>query len=69
VPWAIELERGLTLIKRHTEGVINEIAPGESDTVIVSSLYAIGRIAVTVNAIDATKGASGFVFGPLTFEV
>jgi hypothetical protein len=69
VEWSIDLDGGFLLAGRHSEGVIEELAGGESKTVSQKSLFGIGSVAITVNADDVTESASGFVLGPLVLGV
>ena len=69
VPWSIDLAGGLILAGSHTEGVIDELAPGATETIRQSTLYGIGRTTITVTAGDTTKQATGFILGPLVLNV
>ena len=69
VPWSIDLEGGLIVAGAHTEGVIPELAPGATATILQSTLYGIGKTTITVTAGDTTKQATGFILGPLVLNV
>ena len=68
-PWSIDLEGGLILVGSHSEGVIDELAPGATTTKRQSTLYGIGGTTITVTAGDASKQATGFILGPLVLNV
>jgi len=69
VPWSIDLDGGLILAGEHTEGVIDELAPGATKTIRQTILYGIGMTTITVTAGDVSKQATGFVLGPLVLGV
>ena len=69
VNWSIDLEGGFILIGGHSDGTISELAPGESETIRLSSLFGVGNTVITVTAGDTSKQASGFMLGPLVLNV
>ncbi|ENO12324.1 hypothetical protein MBGDC06_00020 [Thermoplasmatales archaeon SCGC AB-539-C06] len=69
VNWSIDLDGGLILAGEHTEGVIDEFAPGATTTIRQTTLYGIGMTTITVTAGDATEQATGFILGPLVLGV
>ena len=69
VPWSIDLEGGLILAGEHTEGVIDELAPGATKTIRQMTLYGIGMTTITVTVGDTTKQATAFILGPLVLGV
>ena len=68
-PWSIDLEGGLILAGEHTEGVIDELAPGAPTTIRQSTLVGIGRTTITVTVGDVTKQATAFILGRLVLGV
>jgi len=69
IDWSIDLEGGLILAGEHSEGVIDELAPGGTKTIRQTTLYGIGMTTITVIVGDATKQATGFILGPLVLGV
>ena len=66
--WSVDLS-GLVFMGGHTEGTIDELAPGECQTVGPGLVFGFGPTTITVNAGGATKTASGFILGPLVLGV
>ena len=69
IGWSIDLEGGLILAGGHSEGVIDELPPGETTTIRQMTLYGIGRTTITVTTGDASRQATGFILGPLVLGV
>jgi len=68
VDWSVDLS-GLVFIGGHSEGTIDEIAPGESVEVGPSFVFGIGPTTITVNAGGVTATAKGFILGPLVLGI
>ena len=69
VEWSIDLEGGLILAGDHSDGVIDELAPGATKTIRQTTLYGIGMTTITVTVGDNTKQATAFILGPLVLGV
>jgi hypothetical protein len=67
VSWSIDLEGGIIFVGRHNDGVINEIAPGESVSVGQTTLFGIGRNVVIIATVecDSRSFVADWVLGPL----
>ena len=68
IDWSVDLS-GLVFVGKHTEGTIDELAPGESVEVGPGFVFGFGPTTITVTAGGTTATASGFILGPLVLGV
>jgi hypothetical protein len=69
IMWVVSLSGGLVLKTTAMSGTIASLAAGAETSIKTGLILGIGRITISVNAGDATKGATGLLLGPFILFV
>jgi hypothetical protein len=70
LPWSIDVTGGIILLSGgHMDGVITELAAGETAVIQSSHLWGFGSVKIIIHVGDTTKSAVGFLFGPLVVRL